>query len=58
MLSKHKRESAGLTSMDPLFLVKFTYFLYRAFQNFVLGLVDFHDREEPILRAKRVHKGQ
>ena len=58
MLSEHKREFLGLTSMDRLFPVKFAYPLDRAFQNFVLGLGDFHDRDDPILRAKRVHKGQ
>jgi hypothetical protein len=59
MLSKHKREFLGLTSMDPLFPVKFAYLLDRAFQNFVLGLGDFHDRDCcPLLRARRIHKGQ
>jgi hypothetical protein len=59
MLSKHKREFLGLTSMDPLFQVKFAYLLDRAFQNFVLGLGDFHDRDCcPMLRARRIHKGQ
>ena len=58
MLSKHKREFLGLMSIDPLFPVKFAYLLDRAFQNFVLGLEDFHDRDYPILRAKRVHKAQ
>ena len=58
MLSRHKREFLGLTSMDPLFPVKFAYLLDRAFQNFVLGLGDYHDKDYPILRARRAHKGQ
>ena len=58
MLSRHKREFLGLTSMDPLFPVKFAYLLDRAFQNFVLGLGDFHDKDSPIRRARKAHKGQ
>ena len=53
MLGKYKREFfLGLTQMDPLFPVKFVYILKRALQNFVLGLGDFHDKEDPILRAE------
>ena len=58
MLSRHKREFLGLTQMDPLFPVKFAYLLDRAFQNFVLDLGDFHNKDDPILRARRHHKGQ
>ena len=58
MLSRHRREFLGLTRMDPLFPVKFAYLLDRAFQNFVLDLGDFHNKEDPIRRAKRDHKGQ
>ena len=58
MLSQHKRDFLGLTSMDPLFPVKFAYLLDRAFQNFVLGLGDFHDKDFPIRRARKAHKGQ
>jgi hypothetical protein len=32
--------------------------LDRAFQNFVLNLGDFHNSEDPILRARRALKGQ
>jgi hypothetical protein len=58
MLSKHKREFLGLTSLDLLFPVNFACLLDRAFQNFVLGLGDFHDRDHPMLRARRIHEGQ
>ena len=58
MLSKYKMEFLGLTQMDPLFPVKFAYLLDRAFQNFVLDLGDFHNKEDPILKARRNHKGQ
>ena len=58
MLSKHKREFFGLTQMDPLFPVKFACLLDRAFQNFIADLRDFHNEEDPILRAKRAHKRQ
>jgi hypothetical protein len=44
--------------MDPLFPVKFDYLLDRAFQNFVLDLGDFHNSENPILRARRALKRQ
>jgi hypothetical protein len=53
-----KKEFLGLTRMDPLFPVKFAYLLDRAFQNFVLHLGDYHNSEEPILRARRALKGQ
>jgi hypothetical protein len=58
MLGRHKKEFLGLTRMDPLFPVKFAYLLDRAFQNFVHDLGDFHNSENPILRARRALKGQ
>jgi hypothetical protein len=58
MLGRYKKEFLGLTRMDPLFPVKFAYLLDRAFQNFVLDLGDFHNSEQPILRARRTLKGQ
>jgi hypothetical protein len=47
MLGRCKKESLGLTGMDPLFPVKFAYLLDRAFQNFVLHLRDHHNSEDP-----------
>ena len=58
MLNKYKREFLGLSEMDALFPVKFAYLLDRAFQNFVQDLGDFHDKADPIRRAKRHHRGQ
>jgi hypothetical protein len=58
MLSKYKREFLGLCDMDSLFPVKFAYLLDRAFQNFVQDLGDFHNKEDPILRARKTLKRQ
>ena len=58
MLNNHKREFLGLLEMDPLFPVKFAYLLDRAFQNFVQDLGDYHDKDDPIRRAKKRLKGQ
>jgi hypothetical protein len=58
MLGRCKKEFLGLTQMNPLFPVKFAHLLDRAFQNFALDLGDFHNSENPILRARRALKGQ
>ena len=52
MMGKYKREFVSLTQADPLFPVKFAYLLDRAFQNFVQDLGDFHNREDPISKAR------
>ena len=53
MLQRYKREFIGLCEMDSLFPVKFAYLLDRAFQNFVQDLGDFHNKNDPIRKAKR-----
>jgi hypothetical protein len=58
MLGRYNKEFLGLTRMDPLFPVKFAYLLDRAFQNFILDLGDYHNSEDPILKARRALKGQ
>ena len=59
MLGRNKRDFLGLTQRDPLFPVKFAHLLLdRAFQNFVLDLGDFHNKEDPMRRARRALKGQ
>jgi hypothetical protein len=58
MLQRCKREFLGLCEMDLLFPVKFACLLDRAFQNFVQDLGDFHNRSDPIRKAKKTLHGQ
>jgi hypothetical protein len=58
MLQRHKREFLGLCEMDSLFPVKFACLLDRAFQHFVQDLGDFHNKSDPIRKAKKTLHGQ
>ena len=57
-LGRKKRDFLGLTRRDPLFPAKSACLLDRALQNFVPDLEDFHNKEDPMRRARRALKGQ